>query len=331
VAEAAGVSVSTASRALAGKAKAYRISDRTAANIQTVADSLGYRPSYLARSLRLRRSGLIGVVVPDVANPFFAAIAREITLLVEASGYSVLLADSRDDTAIEKRLAQQLADRQVEGLIVCPVGLEPEHLLAIQSSGIPLVLVDRVFPGHDLVTVTSRHRSGAEASAKLLMAKGHRTIGVLQGIPGTLPNEERLAGLRSVLADHGHALEPELIAGENFTEKSGYEAAKELLSTRSDITALFAISTPNALGGLRAARELGWSIPDRLSLVAFDDHPFGDFMAVPLTTVSQDVRALGTTAAEILMTHLETKSRPDQSEHLIDTSLTLRQSIDACS
>src|SRR4051812_20359581 len=122
VAEIAGVSIATASRVLAGKGDAHRLSATTVAAVRAAAERIGFRHSHLARSLKSGQSALLGMVVPDIANPFFASIAREVTLAAEARGYSVLLADSREDDAIERRLVQQLRDRRVEGLVVCPAG-----------------------------------------------------------------------------------------------------------------------------------------------------------------------------------------------------------------
>src|SRR5688572_5930254 len=155
VAELAGVSIATASRVLAGKGGAHRISADTVSAVQKAAERIGFRHSQVARSLKSGQSALIGVVVPDVSNPFFAAIAREITLAAEAKGYSVLLADSREDDVGEQRLVGQLRDRRVEGLVVCPAGLDQQHLAAAQDDGLPLVVVDRGFADGDLTTVTS--------------------------------------------------------------------------------------------------------------------------------------------------------------------------------
>ncbi len=327
VADAAGVSVSTASRVLNGRAREFRISRRAEQLVRDAADRLNFRPSHLARSLRLSRSFLIGVVVPDVANPFFAAIAREVTVDAEAQGYSVVLADSRNQTRTEKRLVQQLVDRQVEGLVVCPVGVESDHLADIEASGLPLVIVDRGFADRDIVTVTSDHLAGAQAVAKLLLAHGHRHVGALQGLPGTLPNEQRLQGLRDALAACGLRLPDDHVAGDNFTEESGYAAATALLADHPQITALFALATPNALGGLRAAAELGRRVPDDLSIVTFDDHPFADFMTVPLTTASQNVAELGRTTAKLIIEQITSGKRPSTRTFTVPVTIIQRKSI----
>ncbi|MCM2369472.1 LacI family DNA-binding transcriptional regulator [Aporhodopirellula aestuarii] len=328
VAEKAGVSVSVASRSLNGHAKAYRISDATASRVKEAADQLGFRPSQTARSLRLKKTGLVGVVVPDLSNPFFASISQSIALSAEAEGYSVIVADSREQTEHEIRLLHQLEDRQVEALVVCPVGTESKHLQEINKRGTPVVLADRTFPNCNLAQVTSEHRVGAAKATRLLTAQGHRVIGVLQGLPGTLPNEQRLSGHAEALEEIGVAFDPSLTMGNNFTEASGFDSAKKLLVDRPDITAFFAFSTPNAMGALRAAMESSRLVPDDLSIVAFDDCPYADLMSVPLTTVRQDVDRIGQLAAELaLRAAVGSTSRKRKRRHDVKTRVIVRNSI----
>ena len=327
VADAAGVSVSTASRALNGRAKAYRISEKTVVAVQKQADRLGFQPSLLARSLQSQRSGLIGVIVPDVSNPFFSAIAREVTIQAEEIGFSVLLADSRETTSVEIKLFDELRSRRVEAFVVCPVGTDSEHLSKADKAGTPIVLVDRCFPKTSLTGVTSDNVLGTQQGLQQLLKQGHTEIGCLQGLPGTFPNEQRLSTIRSTLKDAGLPFTASQIAGDNFTEQSGYESAMHLLSSRPDITALFALSTPNAFGALRAAEEIGRTVPNNLSIITFDDSPFAEFMRVPLSTVSQDVERLGRTAAQIITKQLQTGKKPRKRTHTIPVKLIPRHSI----
>lgn len=327
VASAAGVSVSTASRSLSGKAEAYRISEQTAKSVCAAAEQLGFRPSRIARSLHLQKTSLIGVLVPDVSNPFFSAIAREVTLAAEADGYSVLLADSQEQTSQEKRLLSELLARQVEAVVACPVGLEEDHLLQANLRGTPIVTVDRTFPGSKLLQVSSAQETGASKAVRLLTSRGHRRIGVLQGLPGTFPNEARLRGTRQVFESLGGCLEREWVAGDNFTEESGYESAQHLLKTHNELTALFAMNMTIAFGALRAAVELGRNVPDDLSLVAFDDSPFADLMRVPVTTVVQEVEKLGQRAAELVLKPLGGGRTARKSFHEIKVTVRQRDSI----
>src|SRR3954470_21231160 len=168
VAKAAGVSPSTASRALAGKARQCRISETTERAILQAAKGLGFQPSHVARSLRTQRSGLIGLLVPDASNPFFAAIARKATIHAERQGLSTLLADSHDSIEHEHDLIRHLQSRQVEGLIICPIGEPSSSLRSLAGAGSKVVMVDRWFSDIPLTTVTSDNERGAcEATTAL--------------------------------------------------------------------------------------------------------------------------------------------------------------------
>ncbi len=199
VAQAAGVSPSTASRALAGKARQCRISEKTEKAVIQAAQGLGFQASHVARSLRSQRTGLIGLMVPDASNPFFAAIARKATIFAERHGLSTLLADSHDSIEHEKDLLTHLLSRQVEGLIVCPIGESSSHLQRLERSGAKVVVVDRWFPDIQLTTVTSENERGAFAATSAIIDQGHRHIGCLQGRPGTSSNDERLHGFNTAL------------------------------------------------------------------------------------------------------------------------------------
>ncbi|MFN3189491.1 MAG: LacI family DNA-binding transcriptional regulator [Aureliella sp.] len=327
VATEAGVSPSTASRALSGKASDYRISQSTTDAIQAAADRLGFRPSTLARSLRLKRSGLIGVVVPDIANPFFASIASEITEAAEVADLHVVLADSQGQTEREASLVHKLLARQAEALVVCPVGVESSHLAQARDSGIPVVLVDRTFPDSDFVQVTSQHAKGAEKAIRMLTAQGHSEIGILQGLPGTLPNEARLQGTQKALTEAGIAFDTKNISGSDFTEESGVESARALLEANPNLTAFFAFSMLNAFGALRVARERNLHIPDDISIVAFDDSPVADFMEVPISTVTQDVSRLGKLAGKLIVQAVLGNGKTRRKLHQIDVEVQQRKSI----
>jgi len=173
----------------------------------------------------------------------------------------------------------------------------------------------------------SDNPKGAVIGIKRLLRSGHRVVGCLQGLPGTMPNKTRLAAVRESLRDAGLAFDQSLVAGDNFTEQSGYRAAKSLLSNRPDVTALFAFSTPNAFGALRAASEMGRTVPDDLSLITFDQSPVVDFLKVPLSTISQDVARLGQTAADLIMKQLRTGKKPRKRTHVVPVKFVSRQSV----
>ncbi len=299
-----GVSVTTVSRSINGQGARYRISEKTQRAVQRLARRLDFSPNPIARGLRLKKTATIGLVIPDVSNPFFARIAHRIAVAARDQRHSVLLADSQEDTDLELEAIGLLMRRQVDGLILCPVGLSDAHLRPMARGRVPVVLVDRHFPRLPLPAVTSDNVGGARQATRHLLDAGHRRIGVLQGLPGTSTNRDRIAGLRVALAARRLPFDPSLVAGDTFLEDSGYRATRRLLRTRPRPTALFAMGNLIALGALRAVAEAGLRLPDDLSLVAFDDHPYAPHVATPITTVAQDVDALGRVAAEVLFARI---------------------------
>lgn len=327
VAAASGVSVSTASRVLTGKAKAYRISESTERTVQEVATQLGFQPNKIAQSLRSQQTGLLGFVLPDLANPFFSAIAREITVAAEEHGFSVLIADSREKTDNEARLIQQLLMQRVEAIVVCPVGTISDHLVDLYKSDMPLIIVDRGFPDSNIVTVTSDQHHAATKLTELLTQNGHRSIGVLQGLQDTLPNTERLAGIREALESVGAELAPAYIRGKKFGEEEGYESAKWLIEKHPEMTAMISLSTQNSFGALKAASDLGLRIPDDLSFVSFDRNPYFDFFAVPISSAAQNVAEMGRLAAKLVFERKISGKYPTKKVYRIPMKITARSSV----
>jgi LacI family transcriptional regulator len=327
VAQAAGVSTSTASRALAGKARECRISESTERAILQAAKGLGFQASHVARSLRTQRTGLIGLLVPDASNPFFAAIARKATIHAERQGLSTLLADSHDSIEHEHDLLTHLRSRQVEGLIICPIGDASSHLRSLARTGANVVVVDRWFSDLRLTTVTSENEQGALVATNALIEKGHRHIGCLQGRPGTSTNDERLLGFKDALRANGFNSDATLIRGDDFSEASGYRSTCELLDQHPEMTAMFSLSNQNALGALRALAERKMRVPHDISLVTFDDAPFAEYLASPLSVVRQDIEAIGHRAAELLIEQIRTGRKPKQLLHRLPVEFVQRDSI----
>ena len=327
VARVAGVSPSTASRALAGRARQCRISEKTEQAVRKAARELGFRASHVARSLRTQRTGLIGVLVPDASNPFFAAIARAATIFAERQGLSTLLADCHDSLDHERELLTQLQSRQVEGLIICPIGESSDHLQLLVHSGANVVVVDRWFSDLQLTTVTSENERGAYAATCALIDMGHRQIGCLQGRPDTSSNNERLRGFRKALRANKVMPNAALIRGDDFSEASGYRSSCELIDMHPELSAIFAFGNQNALGALRAFAERKLKVPRDISLLAFDDTPFAEYLASPLSVIRQNVDVIGRKAAELLIQQIQTGSKPRKRLHRVPVELVLRDSI----
>ncbi len=327
LAEKSGVSVTIVSRVLSGQAARYRISKKTEENVRKIARDLRFVPNQLARGLRLKKTFTIGLVIPDVSNPFFAGIARQVELGARKEGYSVILCDSQDRTEEEMKTIRLLQSRNVEGIVLCPVGQSGEHLAEFVDGELPLVLVDRFFPDIPLPYVGSDNVAGARQATELLLANGHRRIACLQGMHGTSPNEQRIQGYKEALAGHGISFDEKLVVGDAFTEQSGYLETKLLLRSNRDVTAILAFSNLNALGAIRALADDGRRIPDDMSIISFDDPPYAPYLATPMTCVPQAFSEMGEVAVKLLFDQIQSPSSRSKEGILLPAGLIERKSV----
>ncbi len=322
-----GISAATVSRVLSGQAARYRISATTGARVLEAARASGVVVDQLARSLRLRRTQSIGLVIPDLSNPFFAQLARQIERHARRHGYSVLIADSEENAGSEAEALTLMLSRRVDGLILAPVGA-PGSSTALRALGArPCVLVDRLLADLDLPAVTSDHRHGAELATQHLIARGHRRIACLQGQPGTFANDERVAGWRLAMAGAGLAAPAELVFGAGYSLEAGVEGARGALRQRPRPTALLALGNVLALGVLQAARDEQVSIPEELSLIAFDDQLWATVTNPPLTIIEQPIEALGRDVLELLLARIAEPGSGAPTRRVLPVRLIERGSV----
>lgn len=327
VARRAGTSIPTASRVLNGLGDRYRISRATQDRVREAAAAVRFSPNLLAKGLRLGSTRSIGLVVPDIANPFFAAIARSVSAIAHDRGYSVLLGDAGDDVAREIELLAGLLDRQPDGLVVIPVGQQSDHLRRFETAPPPVVLVDRGFPLLRLPSVMSDSRQGSFAAVSHLIAHGHRRIACLRGLAGTMPDDLRMQGYRDALAAHGIRFDARLVAGTGFGKESGHAGVRALLAAGVEFTAVFAFSNLVGIGALESLLEAGFRVPADVSLVSFDEQPYSGVLAVPMTTVRQDPAELGRLAIEMLCRRIEHAAEPPPASVIVPTTLVPRDSV----
>lgn len=327
IAQSLGVSATTVSRVLSGKAKQYRISDDTAAQIEAMAKRNNFTPNAIARGLRLLKTNTIGLLIPDISNPFFATLARHVTEGLRRQGYSIILCDSQDDLTLEKQSLDLLWNRQVDGMILVPIGQTWEHLTNYPQLRKPTVLVDRFFSKLPLPFVSSDNYMGAQQAMEHFFENGHSKIACLKGLGGTAPAEERLRGYREALRQHGLPVDESLICGDAFGEQSGYLEMKLLLSRRRDFTAVFAMSNLLAAGALSALREDRVRVPEDISIISFDEQPYLAHFNPPLTTISQNVERIGETVVRLLMQRIRTPELSNQEGIFLPTTLVQRKSV----
>lgn len=326
IARLAGVSVSTVSRVLNNKATEYRISADTEEEILQAAQKLKYRPNQIARGLRLKKSNTLGVLAPDVSNPFFAYIIKRVQNIAHSLGYSIVVCNTDENLDQEIEHVNVLYRNRVDGLIAMPVGQDYRHFQEWVDKGRPVVLLDRCFEGIETNKVLVDNYSGARDAVEHLIGFGHERIAFIQGLPGTYTNTERLRGYRAALAAHDILIDEELIVGGDFREENGYLEAKLLLMMGHAPTAIFATSDLITLGALKAIYEEGLSIPEDISLVMFDDFDFAPYLKCPVTAVRQPKELMGEMAVKLLVDELKGESKGGKRV-VLKTTLVVRDSV----
>jgi LacI family transcriptional regulator len=298
VARRAGVSASTASRALNGRGE---LSDETRAAVADAARALQFQPSQLARSLRTSTTHTVGFVVPDVSSPFYAAALKGAQGALHGAGYRVLLMDCEQSAEREVEALTTLLAHRVDGLLVSTVGLERQEFERVLGGRIPCVFFDSSIDGVGEGRVILDNHRGIELLVDHLVEHGHRRIGLLTGSLSETSGHERRDAFRAAMKRHAPAVAVAGIAGARWTQQEGRESTLKLLERRTPPTAVVASSVELALGALLACRERGLRIPDDLALATFDDAYFAELLDPPLTAVAYEPADVGQAAAAVLV------------------------------
>lgn len=300
VAARAGVSPGTVSNVLTGKRP---VSEATRARVYQAIQELGYRPNLLARSLVNRRTETIAVVTSELEYYVPSRILSGIDRRREELGYTLLLSLIRDPATEDvEPIVRHLTARQVDGIVwaVHQVGRNRCWFRQANLDELPpmVFLGSEPFPG--LITVSTDNRRGVFLAVDHLVERGRRVIGHLAGPPDWWEARERLAAWQERLRHHGLSPDAELVAAGDWSAASGAEALKELLTRRPDVDAVLVANDPMAFGAIQAARQLGRRVPEDLAVVGFDDIPEAAFACPPLTTVHQELLAIGAQALTLL-------------------------------
>jgi len=320
VAEAAGVSRSTASRALTGNGYvATLVRDR----VREVARGLGYVPDATARHLRRQASQSIGVLVSDLSNPFYAGLAAGISQQARQRKYTMMLADDGGSPEVEAEAAEAFVALRVAGVIVTPVSAEVSDYLARQR--IPVVEVDRQFSVGVCDAVVVDNERAARKATEQLLALGHRRIALLIDELHWTTGRDRLAGYRAAFAEAGVPLDESLVVTAGWDVATAQKEAHALLNRSRPPTAVFAANNVLAEAVWRAAAELDLAIPRRLSLVAFDDVSWMSLVRPGVTAVTQDPVALGEAAISQLLDRIQAPHAPVRTV-LLSTTMAMRGS-----
>jgi len=325
ISKATGFSRSTVSRVLNGKASSCRISKDTVAKIQDEAQRCNYMPSLIARSLRTNKTNTIGLIVPNIDNPFFANISSVIVKEARAKGYTIILADTSENEANEVEYIKSLTSRKIDGIIVVPCGNSPETLEKINVGGIPVILVDRYYMETSLSYVSTDNYKGAVLATEYLIKNGHKNIVCIQGTPSAMPVKKRLDGYKDTMSKYGLS-DKISVVGNSFSVQNGYVETKMLINKKDRPTAIFAMSNTVALGVYKAIKENGLTIPKDISIIGFDNYLYLDYIEPPMTRIAQPTDEIGILAVKTLINQIDEKS-DEVSQLLLSPSLLLGQSV----
>ncbi|MFJ2368807.1 LacI family DNA-binding transcriptional regulator [Microbacterium sp. NPDC087665] len=343
VAAAAGVGRSTAARTLGGYGY---VGQELRERVLEAADRLGYRANALARSMSTGVSQTLGVIVADIANPFFGGVVRGISDAAKARGVETLVLSTYEDLAEEIAATNVLIDKRVDGIVVASAALDAAsagHIQEARDRGIPVVLVDRAVTGLHLDAVVIDNRDAARGAVTRLLDAGHRRVGFVWGPPveerprrrrelidlaarNLWTDGERLQGYLDALDDAGMAFDADLVMVGAKTEEHAQVEVERMLDLESPPTALFCTENDAVTGALRALRARGVRVGADISLIGFDDSSWAAVMEPPLTMIEQPTLALGTRAAEVLFAAIDGESGAAEL-HTLKTRYIERSSV----
>lgn len=327
IAKAAGISVTTVSRALNG----YNdVNADTKSNIQRIAKEMGYVPNRAAQNLVKTHSNTLAIILSGLTqdggkdNIVYRLVAG-MYQFAETVNYEVALFTTSSAHQKEKSYVQFCREHNIAGAVLNGIRLDDPYLLELVNSTLPCVLIDVNDKDNCVSSVSIDNRLAAQEIVELLIHNGHKNIGMITGRREAQVSIDRESGFRQALKNGAIAFDPSKVAVGDFLEQTAYEATLDLLAKHPDLTALFCASDMMAIGAYRAAKALGKSIPSDLSIVGFDDIPIAEHLSPPLTTVAQDFYKMGYEAARQLLCVIENQG--DNKNIILSHKVLVRESI----
>jgi LacI family transcriptional regulator len=324
VARLASVSVATVSNVLNSTRS---VAAETRERVLKAVDALGYAPHAAARSMRGRGSGLLGLIVADITNPFFTALVHAIERAANARGYAVLLCNSDEDLEREQRHLQLLRTQRVDGIILAATGhASSGRAAALSRLRAPVVLVDRGFTEFGLDAVILDNRQAALAATRHILGFGHKRIAMIGGPTTVSTGADRLAGYREALLEAGVAYQPRWVHDAGFREEPAYDAACAMLASSERPTAIFAANNLIAIGVMRAIADARLRCPEDVSVVSIDDFAWATAFRPRMTTVAQPVAQMGETTVRLLLDRIDGTAPAEARTEVMAPMLVVRDS-----
>ncbi len=323
IADRAGVSNQTVSRVLNGKPD---VAESTRQRIEQIIDELSYVPSTAARTLRHQGTKTIGLIVPDNANPFFAEIARGVENAGFQAGYSVVLCNSNKSLERELEHLRMLQAKQVDGIIFIASTTHIDQIRPLVESGIPVVMFYRDPGDLNVDTFKIDNQRAGYIATRYLVDLGHTAIACIRPAFATSPSGTRVLGYQQVMTEQGLAWSDALTPQGDNLLSGGEEAARQLLDSGVEFTAIFATNDAMAIGAMRALRSRGYRIPEDVSVIGIDDIILASYVDPPLTTVAQPKQIAGEQAVNYLIQRMENSVPDGARTTILDVELIIRDS-----
>ena len=321
VAEKAGVSVNTASRAINNKPD---INEKTKKRILEIAQELGYIRNSAAVALRTKKTRTIGVVIADNRNPFYAEVLNGMEIAAREKNYHIILANTQRDYKKEEEAINLLLAKRVDGLLITPVQDRDDDIKKLIEANIPFVVVGRDFKNIEVDAVYNDEVKGGFLATDYLIKKGHKKIALVNGFLYKSPARSRLEGYKKALNKYRIPLDDLLISAGDINMENGYERTRQMMEKNLDFTAIFAYNDMMAFGVMQAIKEKGLKMPQDIALVGYDDISFSSLISPTLTTIKLKKQELGVESVKLLFSRINGE-RKKIKKVMLDVELIIRE------
>ncbi len=327
IAEKSGVSIATVSRVINGD---KNVKDSTREKVLKVIEEYNYTPSAIARNLSKKDNNTIGVVVPDISNPYFSEMVEGISEVIDGENLNILIYNTNDRIEKEQKSLQMLLEQRIKGLVITVTSESYEngksYLDKFVKSRIPVILVDRDIKDSSMDCVFIDNIGGAYKGVSVLIENDHKNIAIITGPLKSKPGRDRLRGYKNALSENGIEVTEGNIYEGDFQVESGYIHGKEILSRKIRPTAVFVSNNQMTLGFFKAMNEMKLSTPEDIAVLSFDRVEILDIFGIKLTTVSASVKELGVRSAEMLLERIRNKDKDISQKMILQTVLDIRGS-----
>ena len=302
------------------------VSDRLVNRVEQTMKDLEYQPNLLAGSLRKKKTGTIGLLIPDSSNMLFADISKSFEDIFFSKNYNIIVCNSAYDINREVEHLKNLRSKMVDGILMIPATLEGGYIKKIQSSGIPVVILDRKIPDLDVDYIMADNYQGGFEAGKYITDLGHINIGYIDRAYPHFHSIERKKGFEAALSQKGIQLSGSRIVKGGFTYQEGTEAVKKLLEAGPGLTAVFSFNDTNAFGAIRGLTNLGYKVPDDISVMGYDDIYLSSVYIPGLSTIHYPVEEMVKEASKTLLTRIKEPIFNKNKVVLLKTNLVIRES-----